>query len=190
MANIVLPPASYAGDQWLREVMNADIDRRLDALPLAELDALEVSGILHGSRPWRSFRSIQYPDHDICDPMLDLGRQFDVVIAEQVLEHVRDPWQAMRNMARLCTPNGLVVVTTPFLVRRHPAPNDFWRFTEEGLQVLAQDVGLAVEHLQSWGNRQCVAANLFRWVRRRPWNSLKNEPNFPVVVWMLARKSG
>src|SRR5438309_1338987 len=35
---------------------------------------------------------------------------FDVVHAHQVLQHVADPVQALREMARVCTPGGLVAV--------------------------------------------------------------------------------
>jgi hypothetical protein len=40
----------------------------------------------------------------------------------------------------------------------------------------------------SWGNRKCVVANFHEWM---PYNSkkhsLENEPEFPVVVWVLAK---
>lgn len=174
--------------QWARLVMNHEVDARLSILDRSRLDALEVSGTDHHHRGWRSYTSIHWPQHDICDPELDLGQQFDVVLAEQVLEHVENPWAAVLNMQKMCRPDGLVAITTPFLIRRHEVPKDYWRFTEDGLRILLDHAGLDVESTSSWGNRRCVVGNFKRWTRHRWWRPLTNEPDFPVVVWAFARK--
>jgi len=42
---------------------------------------------------------------------------------------------------------------------------------------------------ESWGNRACIKANWPRWQVYQSWrHSLKNEPEYPIVVWALARK--
>ena len=40
----------------------------------------------------------------------------------------------------------------------------------------------------SWGNQKCLNANLLKWRRYGFHRSLANEPNFPVMVWPIARK--
>jgi 2-polyprenyl-3-methyl-5-hydroxy-6-metoxy-1,4-benzoquinol methylase len=95
-------------------VMDEHVTQRLGRLPRHELDAVEVSGDKYRDEGWRSYRSIHWPQHDICDP--SLIEPADVIIADQVLEHVPRPWRAIQNMRRLCRDGGLIVVTTPFLV--------------------------------------------------------------------------
>jgi SAM-dependent methyltransferase len=111
---LAFPPARGTEDQWLRMVMDEHVTQRLGRLPRHELDAVEVSGDKYRDEGWRSYRSIHWPQHDICDP--SLIEPADVIIADQVLEHVPRPWRAIQNMRRLCRDGGLIVVTTPFLV--------------------------------------------------------------------------
>ncbi len=81
-----------------------------------------------------SFDSLNYPDFDLCNPTPQ-SRTWDVVICEQVLEHVIDPFGAAANLRALCAPGGHVIVTTPFLIKVHELPlygmNDYWRFTPQ-----------------------------------------------------------
>lgn len=175
-------------DQWAREVMNREVGSRLDELTASECHAIEVSGEAHRSRPWLSYRSLQWPEFDLCDLTTPV-EPADVVIAEQVLEHVARPWDAVSNLRRMCRDGGVVVVTTPFMLRRHEEPKDYWRFTEDGLEVLFSQAGLQVETTGSWGNWQCVIANFHTWPRRRRGYSLRNQPDLPVVVWAFGTPS-
>ena len=122
-----------------------------------------------------------------------LRQSYDVVICEQVLEHVIDPWAAARNLRGLCVPGGHVVVSTPFLIRVHELPaygmRDYWRFTPRGLRALLEGAGLVVDEVGSWGNRDCVAGNFDRWPAYRRWHSLRNEPDLPVQVWAFATRA-
>src|SRR3954447_2889745 len=102
---------------WIRQVMDASIAAHLDGLGTERLTAVEVSGDLHAARPWKTYTALHYPAFDVCAPA-PVGT-FDVVICEQVLEHVVDPWAAVRTLHDLCVPGGWVVVDTPFLVRVH-----------------------------------------------------------------------
>ena len=187
--SLLVNPPSVAGgsDQWLRLVMNDEVGQALEALAPGS-EAIEISGTDHAGRGWARYDTIAWPEHDICAPTLDVEHRYDVVVAEQVLEHVVDPWQAVRNMASLAKPGGLVVVTTPFLLRVHDVPKDYWRFTKDGLSVLLEGAGLNVESVHSWGNRACVRGNLDQWARRRWWQSLRDEAPYPVVVWAYARR--
>jgi hypothetical protein len=83
----------------------------------------------------------------------------------------------------------LVFVSTPFLIRLHDFPGDYWRFTPAGLEFLLRSQGLSPLWVKSWGNRRCVVANFDRWPATRRWRTLKNEPHLPQVVWSLAKPS-
>jgi SAM-dependent methyltransferase len=186
---LLLPEAESGRDQWQRVTLNAAVGRHLDALDPGSRTAAEISGDAQARRPWKRFVSLDYPAFDICAP-LELGERFDVVICEQVIEHVVDPWAAARNLRGLCAPGGHVVVSTPFLIRVHELPQygmpDYWRFTPRGLRVLLESAGLTVDEVGSWGNRACVAGNFDRWPAYRRWHSLRNEADLPVQVWAFA----
>jgi SAM-dependent methyltransferase len=167
--------------------MLRDLEREFAALSPASLNVVEISGTGWAHLPWHSRLQLDYPEFDLCHPSDALPGPFDLVICEQVLEHVVDPRTAVDTLRRLCKADGYVYVSTPFLVRLHAFPNDYWRFTPAGLRVLLESCGLAPLWVRSWGNRQVVRANFDRWVSRLPWQSLRDERNLPVVVWALAK---
>jgi SAM-dependent methyltransferase len=168
-------------------MMNRGISAELDRLRPQSKDAVEVSGRVHSHRPWRSYATLDYPEFDLCNPPNELP-QYDVVLCEQVLEHVRDPWRAALTLHDLARQGGTVIVTTPFLYRVHYAPEDYWRFAPSGMRELLRSAGLTDIRVGAWGNASCVRAN-FRLPRPyRFWRSLKNDPILPIVVWAIAKR--
>ncbi len=188
---VLLPAATSGADQWQRVTLNAAVRAHLMSLDPGRRDAAEISGDSRAGLGWKSFTSLNFPDFDLC---ADLDRsvrgRFDVVVCEQVIEHVLDPCAAARNLRGLCRPGGHVVVSTPFLIRIHELPmyamNDYWRFTPHGLRRLLDQAGLSVDAVDAWGNRRCIAGNLDRWPAYRRWHSLRNEVDIPVQVWAFA----
>jgi SAM-dependent methyltransferase len=185
----LFPEAATGADQWQRVVMNREVTKFLRSLGPAGLTAVEISGDGQAGLGWKRFVSLNYPQFDICDPTPQ--DTYDVVICEQVLEHVLDPFAAAANLRALCAPGGHVVVTTPFLIKVHELPmfgmKDYWRFTPRGIQVLLERAGLEVVDVGTWGNRVGVWSNLARWSAMRPWHPQGNNPETPVVVWAFAR---
>jgi SAM-dependent methyltransferase len=184
------PEATSPDDQWQRVVLNRAVDAHIASLGPTSLSAAEISGESHAGKPWSEYTSLNYPDFDLCAP-ITIERRFDVVICEQVLEHVADPWGAAANLRELTTPGGHLIVSTPFLIKVHELPRfdlrDYWRFTPRGLRTLLLSAGLEVERIDAWGNRRCVTGNLRRWSAPRPWHSLRNDPDLAVQVWAFAR---
>jgi SAM-dependent methyltransferase len=188
---LVFPKASGPAEHWQRLVLNGSVDDYLSSLGPSGLTAAEISGDAHAGRPWSEYTTLAYPEFDLCAPLDDRGT-YDVVICEQVLEHVVDPLAAAANLRELCRPGGHVIVSTPFLIKIHELGlagiEDYWRFTPRGMRLLLERSGLDVERVESWGNRECVIANFNRWPRRRRWQSLRNEAEFPVQIWAFARR--
>ena len=178
--------------QWARVVMDRETEKFVRSLDYSSMDAVEVAGNKWERFGFRSYRNVYHPQYDLCEKPVEVAA-FDIVIAEQVLEHVLWPYRAVRNVIKSLRPGGVFVVTTPFLIPIHEQPIDCSRWSETGLKQLLVESGFSSGAIVtgSWGNRACVCANFQRWVDWIPWkHSLKNDPKFPVHVWAFARKNG
>jgi SAM-dependent methyltransferase len=187
----VLQTVGYDTVDWVRVVMYRESFKFLRQLGPENLDVLEISGGVQWRREFnfKSYTTTGYPDFDICAETLP--DNFDVVIADQVFEHLAWPLRAARNIYEMVRPGGYFIVATPFLIRVHNSPIDCSRWTTTGLSHLLQEAGFPVDgiHTDSWGNRACLRANFKRWPKRGFTGSLKNEPDFPVMVWAFAQKA-
>ncbi len=72
--------------------------------------------------------------------------RYDLIVCTEVLEHLLQPFDAVREIHRLLKPGGVVLVTTPFNFRIHGPLPDCWRFTEHGLRALFAK-GFEIEEL-------------------------------------------
>ena len=70
-----------------------------------------------------------------------LENKYDVVTCFNVLEHVYDYCNVLKESLKVLKPGGLFIATTPFLVRYHPTPEDYWRFSETALKRLLDEEG-------------------------------------------------
>ena len=175
---------------WLRIVMYRECFGFIRSLGPERLDVLEISGGPQWVREFnfRSYVDANYPEFDICRETFP--RRFDLIIADQVFEHLKSPYRAACNVLEMLKPDGHFLITVPFLVKVHKSPLDCTRWTEEGLSYFLQECGFSEAGIttDSWGNRACLKANLKSWCKRPLFGSLINEPDFPVVVWAFARK--
>jgi SAM-dependent methyltransferase len=180
---------SYSREQWARVVYYKEWERFLFSLPIASLSSLEISP---GTRTiWKdmgfgSYRAAQYPEFDITKERL--SECFDIIIADQVFEHVRYPDRAARNVRAMLKPGGTFLIATPFLVKIHPTPHDYTRWTAEGLGALLEDCGFTAD-VRTWGNRKAISANFDTWCDYGWKRDLSNEADLPLVVWAYARRA-
>jgi SAM-dependent methyltransferase len=70
---------------------------------------------------------------------------FQRVECDAVLEHVRDPQRVMSEIRRVLAPGGYLHLVTPFCHPYHAYPNDFRRFSIEGLKELAGPMEIVAE---------------------------------------------
>ncbi|WP_293353588.1 MULTISPECIES: methyltransferase domain-containing protein [unclassified Microcoleus] len=177
-------------EHWCRVVMNCETRNIVKSLQPDRLNTLEISGDSWGKlESFQSYKSLNYPEFDICECCLD--QTFDLIIAEQIFEHLLWPYRAGKNIYQMLDKNGYFLITIPFLIRIHDYPNDCSRWTETGIKYLLAECGFNLERIQtgSWGNRACIVANFSKWeYYNASIHSLANEPDFPLVVWALAQK--
>ena len=81
---------------------------------------------------------------DICWPLdriraalLRAGHQaFGGIVCAHLLEHVKDPFAAARNIAELLAPGGHLFIQVPWVQAFHAFPDDYWRISLSGFELL------------------------------------------------------
>jgi SAM-dependent methyltransferase len=58
----------------------------------------------------------------------------DLVIAQEVLEHVADFLNLVNEIHRVLKPGGVFFCQVPFQIGFHPGPSDYWRFSRQALE--------------------------------------------------------
>jgi SAM-dependent methyltransferase len=62
----------------------------------------------------------------------------DIVLSNQVLEHVDSPQGYLQEAMRILKPGGYILLTTHGYWYYHPTPNDYWRWTSAGLKKIVE----------------------------------------------------
>jgi hypothetical protein len=96
-----------------------------------------------------NYEVVAYPTTDvlgIVERMPFRDDAFDVVLSNAVLEHVRDPFEAAREMIRVLKPGGTLYCAVPFLQPYHGYPHHYFNMTEQGLRSLFDDRLEVLEH--------------------------------------------
>ena len=65
-----------------------------------------------------------------------------MILAGNVIEHVRKPWLWLKEVCRICKPGGHVILIVPVSWPYHTAPIDCWRIYPDGMRALWEEVGL------------------------------------------------
>lgn len=180
-----------------RIAMQKSSRRMIRALTPSDLDVAEVSGKWGRSFAFRSYAQFRYPEWDICaGPYMQDGKvlKFDLVLANQVWEHLDRPYAATKNVRKMLKRGGHFWLAVPFFIPFHAAPADCSRWSARGLKNLLIEAGFDEQAIvaEQWGNRNAALRNM-----EEPWppvyqegvDPLEDDPDMPICAWAIARKT-
>ena len=144
-------------EYWHRYASYKLIKKDISFLKFENLDVLEISAGEYWKENFnfKSFEQMNFPKYDICQDILG-EKKYDLIIADNVWEHLKYPYKATKNVLKMLKNNGYFLIITPFLVRVHEVPIDCRRWTEDGLRYLLNECGFELENIttNSWGNKK------------------------------------
>lgn len=209
------PEKIWLEDDWIRAVYYDSLYWILRGLawprpPLAVLEYAKAPGIIPmiiGEVRDMVLTLAPWPEYDIEMGREQFGdRQFDAVIADQVLEHTPDVVGAVRNCALLCRRGGVLIFGTPWQYPYHPAPKDFWRISRDAYQMMFDRFGIDTIVINGWGHKEALIfghqtdgflravddeGNPVRTVAQAEEARLfeiENDPDHAIQIWACGRK--
>jgi SAM-dependent methyltransferase len=97
---------------------------------------------------------VRSPDPDSIHYVSDLSElpvedaRYDLILMTQVLEHVPEPTNVLREVRRVLRPGGAVWLSAPLFYEEHDQPHDYFRYTQFGLRRLLDRADLQVERVE------------------------------------------
>jgi SAM-dependent methyltransferase len=98
-------------------------------------------------------------DLEVIDENLD-HKRFGTIFCMSVLEHCIDPFKMARNIQSLMKDDGVLLVSVPFVWEVHGFPNDYWRFTPNGVRALFPDLDFDAHDGSAWTSRDGESSKL------------------------------
>ncbi len=133
--------------------------------------------ILKKASEYRSCDGIKNKNiDDICD-VLNLTyptESFDTIISTQVMEHASNPYKMASEIYKVLKPGGKVIVTAPFLIPFHSDPNDYFRFTADGLLEIFKQSGFTIIESGQYGGFFIVLSEMIHFSWFNPYKSKSN----------------
>ncbi len=99
---------------------------------------------------------------------------FDAALNIVTLEHVKEPQQVLREIARVLRPGASLLLVVPQDWEVHQSPHDYFRYTRHGLRHLLEQAGFADSRIEAGGG-------YFRLMGRRMLNGLQ----FFRGLWLI-----
>ncbi len=91
-----------------------------------------------------------FPVHD---------KKYDAVLAINVMEHLFNHQQFLKEVHRILVPGGKAIIAVPFLVQVHPSPHDYFRYTGEALKQLSKEAGFRDVSIMALGRGPFTVAS-------------------------------
>tara|TARA_B100000745_G_scaffold263820_1_gene188331 strand:- start:1279 stop:1959 length:681 start_codon:yes stop_codon:yes gene_type:complete len=101
---------------------------------------------------------------------INLKKKFENIVIFNVLEHLYDDNNAIKQLSKILKKNGYLIISTPFLYRFHGAPNDFKRYTISYYEKLLSDQNFTIIKKKNLGKGPFLAccSLLYDYLKKIP----------------------
>lgn len=89
---------------------------------------------------------------DMNSPKWELERTFSTIFCHNTLYIAHDPVKVLQNMHEALSTKGTLYLTTPFIFRESPEPDDLHRFTRQKLELMLKQSGFDNVVIEPFGN--------------------------------------
>jgi SAM-dependent methyltransferase len=139
---------------------------------------------------------ISYPGYDLHEISSHFKSEFDFLLFNQTIEHLYNPFEAMKQVYDTVKPGGYVFTSVPTINIPHMTPIHFNGYNPMGLAMLFKSVNFEIVEIGQWGNLNYIS-KLFTFHHWPSYYDLNNNnKNNPIVneernvcqCWILAKK--
>jgi len=133
----------------------------------------------------------KYDLHLISNSFID---EFDFFLFNQTLEHLYNPFEAVKQIYKIIKPGGYVFTSVPTINIPHMTPFHFNGFTPMGLAMLFKSANFEILEIGQWGNFDYINKmwKTHEWPGYNELNKnniIANEEKNVCQCWILAKKN-
>jgi SAM-dependent methyltransferase len=136
---------------------------------------------------------LPYPEYDLHTISTHFKDEFDFFLFNQTIEHLYDPFTAIKQIYDIVKPGGYVFTSVPTLNIPHSTPIHFNGYTPMGLAMLFKTAKFEVIEIGQWGNFEYIN-HLWKshvwpgYDKLQDNNIITNEVENVCQCWILAKK--
>ena len=133
---------------------------------------------------------VSYPSYDLHNISNYYKEEFDFFIFNQTLEHLYNPFEAVKQIYNIIKPGGYVFTSAPTINIPHMTPIHFNGFTPMGLAMLFKTANFEIIEIGQWGNYEYISKlfDTHTWPGFNKLNDFTNVEKNVVQCWILVRK--
>lgn len=160
----------------------------------ANIEMLKHFGTVYGFEPYDFMRELsnKIPAVEIADGLLPdkipFGKQFDLVCAFDVIEHVEKDAESLKSLCEVTKPGGYAVFTVPaymFMWSKHDEMNHhFRRYTAKTFKAALENSGYRIEKISYYNTLLFPAAFCVRMLKSTLKSDYKDDLRMPSPACM------
>ena len=195
---------SYLVNQYNYNWMDSDFPRTWCVLDFIEWNQKHKINIEHlgytcDSDPELEFivplrkTILPYPQYDLHNISKHFKNEFDFFLFNQTIEHLYNPFEAIKQIYEIVKQGGYVFTSVPTLNIPHMTPVHFNGYTPMGLAMLFKSANFEIVEIGQWGNFDYIQKlwKTHSWPSYNTLNNnniITNEERNVCQCWILARK--